>query len=263
MTSQKTTVRIIKFILWVGYIWAIFYLPSLLTVSGWVAFASALPFIIKIAYDYFDGFNLLVNRLIMWLFNLNVAWEMKARFRGDFYGEDIERITSQFKQIEPTLKILQSGEFERTLSIPAIGVVVKLSVSSTQDSEGDFSKELVIATQRLVVPFKHSTIVLDRLMILLSEIRGTFSVDTENETYNFSAIFSKENPYLGLFLNTLKITSSQKINVEFKETEGVNQGKVFVTKEKVSVSTKDLHSLQAFSKKYITLSSLNLSSSLD
>ena len=71
----------------------------------------------------------------------------------------------------------------------------------------------------------------------------------------------ESNPYLGLFLRRLKVAASARLDIVYNESEGANAGRVVVTKDKVSLVTRDLPSLQAFSKKYVTLSSLNLSSS--
>jgi hypothetical protein len=143
------------------------------------------------------------------------------------------------------------------VKIPDIGMIIKIYTAEIRQDEGDFSTELILAVQRLYVPFRHSTKVLNKLISLIQQVREVNS--SGKESYDFKAVFVSGNPYLGLFLRRLRVSNSARLNVEYTDVEGANEAKVSVTKEKVSLMTKDLQSFQAFSKKYITLSSLDLS----
>jgi hypothetical protein len=119
------------------------------------------------------------------------------------------------------------------------------------------TKPMALTVPRVFAPFRHSTIVLKTITRVFGDIRQ--AIDVETESYNFSAIFTDSNPYLGLFLRTMKLPDTANLNVDFNESEGVTQGRISLKKNKISVMTPSLASLQALSNKYITRSSLNLS----
>jgi hypothetical protein len=258
MSSTTNIKKMLSFLFWIGLFLAAILIPQLQQQKLIAIIAAGIPWAVKLAYEHFDGFNLLTNRIVLWLFNREVSWEMKAHFEGDYNQSDIKGVINAMKKTMPTMKIIQEGGSGATISFPILGVVINLSLARVRTEEDEFVTELVLAVQRLIVPFRHNTKILHSLTSLIEDvIRKT--VEPKNEKYEFKAFFVTTNPYLGLFLRQLKVSNTPRINIEFRDKEGVNEGKVAVSSDKVSLVARDLSSFQALSRKYITLSSLNLS----
>jgi hypothetical protein len=258
MKEKISIKKYISFALWITLlIWAVFF-PKFFDYTWWSVIVSAFPFILKLAYDHFDWITLLVNRTFLWLLNEKVSWELKVRYRGKQKGDVFDSIIKTIRK-NTEVKTIQSNEFEKTIGIEEYGMVIKIFIASTRTDEDDFSEELIFSTQRMIVPFRHSSETLHKLISLLDEIKKV--IRFESEQYDFKAIFTDNNPYLGLFLRRLKLNEAATVNVNYGENVGATKAKVSVNKNKVVLITTDLYSLQSFSKKYITLSSLNLSDS--
>ncbi len=255
--SNNSIKKFLSFGFWILLLAIAIFLPTISNYQWWAVLVGGLPIGARLAYEHFDYINLLFNRIFLWITNKEVAWEMKVHFRGDYSNYDF---LSAFKQIGekfPSARILQSGDLEKTISIPDWGIVVKILLADVQQDESEFGTELVLVIPRVVVPFRHSAKTLNALITVVDYVRK--SINCTQEKYEFKAIFGESNPYLGLFLRRLQVMDSTRLNVEYSETEGANHVKVVVSKGRVSLVTRDLQSLQAFSKKYITLASLNLS----
>jgi len=258
MITRKTIQKTISFFIWAALLVTAVVLPSVFNYQLWTFLAGlALP-LLRLAYEHFDNFNLAVNRCFLWLFNKEVAWDMKATLVGDYSTQDLDTIAALVIKNDKSAKILHDGDFEKTITISDLGATIKISVNSVRSDEGEHQSQISLAVARVFTPFRHNTIILNSLTRILANVRQV--IEIEQETYSFSAIFLDENPYLGLFLRTMKLPDSANLNVDYSEAEGVTQGRVSVKKNKIVVMTHSLDSLQALSKKYITLSSLNLSS---
>lgn len=256
MKTSESVKKLLSFLFWLFlFFWALIA-PKFFNYVWWSVLVSALPFTVKLAYDHFDWINLFVNRTILWVTNKTVSWEMKAHYRGNYSFDVLNDIVAILSR-ESTLKLIQSDEHEKTINLTDLGLVIKIFIARVRVDEEEFSDELVLSVQRMFVPFRHSTRTLHTLIALIDKMKTQLEVSSER--YDFKAIFTDANPYLGMFLRRLKMTDSAIINVDYGERDGATKAKVSVNKNKVSLVTTDLHSLQSFSKKYITLSSLNLS----
>jgi len=256
--SKKVLQKIISFLLWsFALIFAIF-LPSLFKYEWWSIITGALPSILRLAYEHFDGFNLAINRIVLWLINQEVSWEMKSTFVGKFSDEDIDSVSDIILNNNKLARTLQKSDFSVIVTFPDLGTSLKISLDEIRVGEDEFQKQIHIHVQKVFVPFRHSTKILKSIAAVLQTVR--LNLEVLSETHSFSVMFLDNNPYLGLFLRTLKLPEDSKLNVEYKESEGANNGRVSVKKDRVVIITHSLQGLQALSSKYITLSSLNLSS---
>jgi hypothetical protein len=258
MVNRKTLLKkTVSFVLWTVLFLLAVVLPPTFDYQAWSILAAVLPTILRLAYEHFDNFNLLVNRTFLWLFNQEVAWELKASLIGNFSGTDLETASHSVLDGNRSARILQDSDTEKTITISDLGITIKLSLASVRSDEDEFDKQIAIVVPRRVVPFRHNTHILKFLTRILSDLRS--ALDPGKEVYNFSAIFLDHNPYLGLFLKTLKLPDNAFLNVDYSEHDGVTEGRISVKKNKIVVSTSSIDSLQALSNKYIMLSSLNLS----
>lgn len=258
MSSATNIKKMLSFLFWIGLFLAAILIPQLQEQKIVAIIAAGIPWAVKLAYEHFDGFNLFANRVVLWLLNREVSWEMKAHFEGDYNQSDVKLIVSAMKKNVPTMKVIQEGNGEVTISFPSLGMVINLSIIRVRSGEDEFVTELVLTLQRLVVPFRHNTKILHSLTSIIEDVIRE-AIQPDNEKYEFKAYFMTTNPYLGLFLRQLKVSNTPRLNIEFRDKGGVTDGRVAVSSDKVSLVARDLSSFQALSRKYITLSSLNLS----
>jgi hypothetical protein len=254
MREEKKIEKVLSFFFWVILLGLAVVIPNFFNNSIWTIVS--LPLVLKFAYDSFDHFNLFVNRFFLWLFSRDVNWELKADFKGDFKVSDLDNILAEIKKLQK-IRILQRGQFERTFSIPDLGMVIKISLNKTRNGEDEFSSYIILAVQRVVVSFRHSTRTLNLLISIFNDAVNK-CIDTSNAQYEFKAFFVTTNPYFGLFIRRLKVIGMPRVNISYKEKVGANVGDVEVMTDKISLVTRDIQSLQALSHKYLTLSSLNL-----
>jgi hypothetical protein len=257
MKSRKIIQKSVSFLLWTVLLVLAVVLPPLFNFQVWSIIAAVLPSILRLAYEHFDNFNLLVNRIFLWLFNQEVAWELKANLIGNYSERDLEAVSHTVLESNQSAKILHTGEAEKTIHISDLGITIKLSLASVRNDEEEFKTQIAIVIPRVFTPFRHNTVILRSITRIFANLRKV--VDVEKEIYNFSTIFLNQNPYLGLFLRTMKLPETANLNVDYSEREGVTEGRVSVKKNKIIIMTRSLDSLQALSNKYIMLSSLNLS----
>jgi hypothetical protein len=257
MKEEKKLNKFLEFLGWVILLGLAIAIPALKNNNLWWAIAGSIPLVVKFAYDTFDSFNLLANRTILWILNKDVAWEMKASFRGNFDFNDIENILLEIKKLY-TIKIIQVNDLAKTFNIPEVGMVINITLKEVRTDEDEFSTFIVIAVERIYVSFKHNTRTLNLLISIIDDVVKK-CIDTSYGKFEFKAFFVTSNPYFGLFLRRLKVIGIPQVNISYREREGANEGQVEVMADKISLITKDIHSLQALSRKYITLSSLNLS----
>ncbi len=256
MKTSTSAKKILSFILWITIVAIAFWAPSWFNYAWWSFGVGFFPIAAKLAYDHFDSVNLLANKFILFISNKAVSWEMKANFEGPCTEKDIVSIIEKWKK-NHSVKILQSERFITTVSLEELGMVIKFSIANIRRDEDEHFRELILHVQRMQVPFRTSTNTLNTLIHLINKAKEVFFF--EKEKYTFKVVFADKNPYLGLFLKRLQLSNESMVLVDFGESEGAASAKVTVNKNKVSLIAKDLHSLQIFSKKYITLSSLNLS----
>lgn len=256
--SNRSLKNMLSFIVWLAILGLAIFLPKLFNYEWWSYLTSFLPFAVRLAYEYFDSIKLFINRLMLWTSSKEISWEMKTHFVGSYKKADIERIVKAITSRQNSTRILSKSEDgEVVISIQDLAMVIKLMLAKVRSDETEFTQELVFHVQRMVVPFRFGTETLNKLINLFADIRQ--SLGAEKEYYDFTALFTDENPYLGLFLRRLKLPEPVLLNVEYKEVIGANKATVSVTKTKIKIHVGDLQSLQSFTKKYITLSSLNLS----
>lgn len=257
MNTRKTMQKTISFLIWSTFLVFAVVLPKVFQFEAWSIAVGILPSALRLAYEHFDNFNLAVNRFFLWVFNKEVAWEVKADLVGNVSPRQLQSVTSSILKQDQSARILHDGDDEKTISISDIGLTIKVSITSVRSDEDAHQRQIRIVVPRVFTPFRHNTVLLNSLTKILASARELISI--EKEFYTFSAIFLDENPYLGLFLRTMKLPDTANLNVEYNESEGVTEGRVAVKKNKIVVMTQNVNSLQALSKKYITLSSLNLS----
>ena len=145
-------------------------LPFLFDYPWWTVLVAAIPFITKLAYEHFDNFNLFANRIFLWATNKEVSWEMKAHFGGDFFESDLENIIQTIQNKSRSVQLLQQGDSEKTITIPNLGLVIKIFLANVPAERDEATKELVLDVQRMIVPFRTSTAILNELISLIDSV---------------------------------------------------------------------------------------------
>jgi hypothetical protein len=245
------------------FVWAVLPLiplliPAIAKHPLWPLIPGYLLWVLKLSFDHFDQVNLFFNKLILRITNREVVWGMSAEFSGNFSSEKLQDVYGSLLDFLPTAKTWRDEKDSKIVKLP-MGGTLKIETLTVRDGEDDFTEILHFDLSDYVVPFNHSEKLLNQLIELIDKtIRSV--VNAEREKYTFKVGFGEKNPYFGLFMKRLRLSEQGNIrfNISFKEKIGVNSGRVEVSTDKLVVVTKSLSSLQHFSSKYITLSSLNL-----
>jgi hypothetical protein len=193
MSTSASIRKVLSFLAWAITLLCAVFLPKLLNYAWWSILVGIAPSLVRLAYEHFDNINLFTNRVFLWITNKEVAWEMTAHFVGYISNLDLDDFIQSMHTKLPSMKLLHQSDLERTLSIPDIGVVVKVFVATVQSEISDANVELVMAFQRAFVPFRHSTIILNQLITMINDVRKIR--EFESERYDFSVLFTDSNPF--------------------------------------------------------------------
>ena len=90
-------------------------IPTIVAAALWMA---------KLAYEHFDGFNLAVNRMLLWAVNGRVEWEMRGVFSGDVDEQDVAEVLESVGSDFEGVKIVQQAPGETPLVISSSWLLV-------------------------------------------------------------------------------------------------------------------------------------------
>jgi hypothetical protein len=114
----------------------------------------------------------------------------------------------------------------------------------------------------LTIPIIKSEQISNQIISIINDILLPES-NPESQQYILRVKFGENNPYFGLFIRKLRLPNQSLINfrVEFYESVGHMKEKVEVSATEVALITESLPSLQMLSQRYITMASLDLTTS--
>lgn len=224
----------------------------LLTNTAWLALVS------KLLYDNSSSVYFWVNRGLMWVINSEVDWSLTVVLSGYREEEVLEKIFSEILNAYPNGKSWHNDQFKKIIELP-IGCNIQFEEKIKGGFVEDEQTVFFFKVSELIVPFRHSQQTLELLVSLIGNIVLPI-IKPEHEKYSFKVKFGSANPYFGLFVRAMRIPSHSLITfrVEFDEKVGQTNERVDVSNERVALTTKNLHNLQALSKRYITLATLDL-----
>lgn len=258
MNTSKNFKKMVAFLLWVILPLIPLAIPSISNraieiIFPWVLWTA------KLSYDYFEGIQFWAHKLLFVFTSRGTVWEMNGSFGGNFDYTTLEAIYDQVLEIFPSTKELTKSDNELILVIP-LGITVTFRTLLITTGLNEDATELNVGIQKNFLSYFTSHRTLDSIVQLIEKtICSNFEVTYQK--YDFKARFGENNPYFGLFVKRLKLkgAGSMSFNISFKDGSGLLNGRVQVSSDLISCTTKDLRSLEYLSKKYITLSALNVS----
>lgn len=258
MNTSKNFKRILGFIFWVILPLFPYLIPSISNKYLEIIFPWGL-WVAKLSYDYFEAIQFWTHKILFLFTSRGTVWEMNAYFKGDFDMKVLESIYSQILNLFPATKTLVNSDDEIILVLP-LGITANLRLNLVTDGLLEDSTELQLGIQKNFLSYFASHRTLDAIVHLIQEaICNLYEIT--HQKYDFKARFGENNPYFGLFVKRLRLkgSGSTSFNISFKDGEGLLSGRVQVSSDRISCTTKDLRSLEYLSKKYITLSALSVS----
>lgn len=221
---------------------------------------SYLLWVLMVAYDRWDWFYFQCTRALLWLTNAEVTWSMTAEWQGI---EDVNPVTTIYTKLQSTYPksvLWQNEESEKIVKLP-IGCMVRVRQVSSFDGLETVGDQLLIETGDLVVPFRRATKMLEEIVGILNLAHPVLS--PQEEKYRFRVTMPGPNPYFGLFVRRLRLPDHQLTNFicEFTERVGPVEEQVQVGEERIALVTHSVTSLQTLSRRYVTLATLDLTSS--
>ena len=258
MDISKNTKRIFGFIFWVILPLFPYLIPSVSNKYLEIIFPWGL-WVAKLSYDYFEVIQFWTHKILFLFTSRGTLWEMNAYFSGDFDRDVLEEIYNHVLEIYPSTKTLSNSDDEIIIVLP-LGITATLRLSLITHGLLEDATELQLGIQKNFLSYFTSHKTLDAIVHLVQEVICK-PYDIAHQKYDFKARFGENNPYFGLFVKRLKLkgSGSTSFNISFKDGDGLLSGRVQVSSDHISCTAKDLRSLEYLSKKYITLSALNVS----
>jgi len=144
-----------------------------------------------------------------------------------------------------------------------IGCTLRLRLDSLPNDLDNEEPEqvLMVEISDLVVSFGRSEKTLESIISLISDLILPV-IKPASEKYIFRMKFGASNPYFGLFVRRLRVSNQKLLSFrcEFAENVGYKPGRVDVSAEKLTLITSNVTSFQTLTKRYVTLSALDLTS---
>jgi hypothetical protein len=212
-----------------------------------------------LSYDYFEVIQFWTHKILFLFTSRGTVWEMSSHFGGEFSPDSLEEIYARILSIYPSTKTLSNSDDAIIVVLPQ-GITATLSLARVTQGLLEDTAELQLGIQKNFLSYFSSHKTLDAIVHLIQEVICK-PCDVTSQKYDFKARFGENNPYFGLFVKRLKLkgAGSTSFNISFKDGEGLLSGRVQVSSDHISCTAKDIRSLEYLSKKYITLSALNVS----
>lgn len=214
---------------------------------------------LSVLYDNSDTIYFYWNKALQFIANKETKWNLGVEFSVGVdrasVGASVEylierggrRWTTQVEGEEHLAVLKMDGYVMRIKWIGDIGDPI-------EERRGILAFEL----SDLIVGFREGRRRLDRIVALFSDLERVLGPD--NKKYTFSVAFLGANPYLGLLLKDLQLPSEvTAFEVDAIERFGAESSvMVQIVKEKILLTSPNLHALHESTQKYITLSSPGL-----
>lgn len=224
-------------------------LVQVIVSGGW------LGMLFKMLYDRWDRFYFFANRVWLWLTQDPIALDFSAEFgvgdRTDALNIAWDTIKTHFPDAKPR------NHTDR-------GLVVRLerySVFLSRHAEivepsivTEPRNALLIEISDFTQPYRTGSRILENEIFPLLEWLKEALAPTDQK-YQMKLIFERANPYFGLFVRKLHLPQVISFNCQFVDAKSTGQREtVTVNKDKLTIVTEQISSLQSLTRKYISLS---------
>lgn len=205
-------------------------------ILGWVLF------FIQTLWVTWENFYLFVKNIWFKLRNPDCSWDFSFDLKNiDLDADEI------FLNIENVLNnkkktFFQISKLSNNRKIYSWGVYT-ITVTIEYDSSVRFEFNTFEVSYR-----RTSNVITEDLRPALEEIQR--KLKTGEIEYFLNINFQGENPYFGVYLRKIDETKIETFKVKFK----INDNKVIVYQDKLSISTNSLMELQEIVNKYLMLS---------
>jgi hypothetical protein len=207
------------------------------TTPAWLIFVG------KLLYDNFDRFYFWITRSWLWITNAEVDWLLSAELSGKSDESTLDAIIQKIITAFPGAKIWHSDNRKKIIELP-LGFNIQLRNTLSGDGLGSAEQIFVLNISELVVPFRKSEDVFDKLVALIDDIVLPL-INPETQKYTFKVRFGKVNPYFGLFVRKLRVPEQRLVafRVEFDEHVGHKTERVDVSEARASLTTQSLSNI--------------------
>lgn len=238
------------------------FVPAVQT-SNWLKVILAPAYLMwvgKLLYDNWDWFYFRFTRLVLIVTQAEVRWSMSVEMSINDDGSAIETVYHTILSARQDAKPWQDHILEKIIALPRSGGMIRIRSTDVPTGPEDSVTILVLDVSDLVIPFRNSERTLDEIVGILDSVRG--ELRPSQEKYTFRVNLDGLNPYFGLFVRKLRMPQQQLLHFEcdFSEEVGSQKGRVQVNKTRISLTTQSLTTLAALSRRYVTLSALDLTS---
>lgn len=223
-----------------------------------------LLFLGNVIYNHSERVYFWVNRTTLWFSNKSVSWTIFVELEQERKSGVIEEIKTNLIKLYPDTKIWTDDNFKKTFKIPyPIAANLMVKEFNLENDDGLELTQIAIEVSDFVVPFRHSLRSIRDMAALLNRCVIETASNLVKSKFTFKINFEDHNPYFGLFVKQLRVPQKQLVHFDciFNDEVGPANGTIQVSSNKLSLTTDSLANLQILSERYITLATLDLTSS--
>ncbi|WP_077318148.1 hypothetical protein [Virgibacillus proomii] len=192
--------------------------------------------------------------------NKQVAWSITSNYKGETISIDTFNTLKTFlKDLGVNNFLIKENDSDIYLSVDGITFHCSYRAYLNDDvySDADTIGEIIFYIPEYHAPYVEANVLLEeRLIPILNELKSKMGDCTES--FNFEIYFKDYHPYLGLYLKDIKRTKDFSFNFSYKEepsSKGIeDDATVTVSKDRLSLKTKTLYTLNRLIQKHLFLS---------
>jgi len=223
----------------------------------WPSFVSFFIFwittLVKMLYDSWDRFYLVINRIKANALNTATTWEISAEYSLEKSGL-IDDITASIAKAFPSIKYRENTRFHKIVQINKLTLFLKESPETDAnliDSDGTVSE--IIETAKVTIPYRQIENTLEREIIPLFNHIEHYNTP-EKCKYTLRINYDGKNPFFGLYVR--RLPSGVISNFKCDIIEKIAGESTFITIEakKVTIISGSTNDLLLVSRKYLLMS---------
>ena len=211
----------------------------------------------KILYDRWDGFYFFANRLWLQITKTTISWDFAVEFELDTKSPSLKEIKVAILETfsHSHVRIDTQNQIAITFRGYTLFLSTRKNVGALLIDEDD-RNSVLIEISDFKAPFNVAERLLDQEIFPLLEFAKDTILPT-HQKYMIKLSLEHGNPYFGLFVRKLNLRQVIQFTCQFSEIIAGKKEMVTVGKEKLTLVTESLTSLQALAHKYLTLSSVS------
>lgn len=202
------------------------------------------------SYNHYERHRLAVNRLVFWLRNPESTWGMTATFDVAARRAFETAVETIDHSLGPSDRAVSRSANEAVWQIA--GLTVKLASDTASDPIDGEQAVLRVEILRAPRAYRAWQPLISGPVSSLVE-RVDAAVHPAVRKYTVDIAFPGENPYFGLFINSVQQNAIARVQIDYFEQRATERDLVQVRGDRVTVVTDSLTAARESSLRFLTL----------